>query len=93
MVRLTAKGEEDKRYKKEGEHDYRSEPRGKYRDYDRQNASRYVNVRITPNEQEMIKQAARRRGITTSKYILYLVRADVKREKEELEKKKNDRKR
>jgi len=89
MVRKTANGEIDRRYKEEGQEDYRDKPRGNQRDRDHQRCTRYVNIRITPNEQEMIRSAARRRGITTSKYIMFLVRQDLNKEKEERERKKN----
>ena len=88
MVRKTAEGKVDRRYKEEGKEDYRNKPRGNKRDRDHQRCTKYVNVRITPNEQEMIRQAAKRRGITISKYIMFLVRQDLNKEKEEREKKK-----
>ncbi len=89
MVRKKANGEIDRRYKEEGQEDYRDKPRGNQRDRDHQRCTRYVNIRITPNEQEMIRRAAKRRGITTSKYIMFLVRQDLNKEKEERERKKN----
>ena len=89
MVRKTAEGEIDRRYKLEGQEDYRDKPRGNQRDRDHQRCAKYVNVRITPNEQEMIRHAAKRRGITISKYIMFLVRQDLNKEKEERERKKN----
>lgn len=92
MVRKTAEGKVDRRYKADGQEDYRDKPRGNQRDRDHQRCTKYVNIRITPNEQEMIRRAAKRRGITTSKYIMFLVRQDLNKEKEEIEKrKKNDR--
>lgn len=92
MVRKTAEGKVDRRYKEEGQEDYRDKPRGNQRERDHQRCTKYVNIRITPNEQEMIRRAAKRRGITTSKYIMFLVRQDLNKEKEEIEKrKKNDR--
>lgn len=92
MVRKTAEGKVDRRYKEECQEDYRDKPRGNQRERDHQRCTKYVNIRITPNEQEMIRRAAKRRGITTSKYIMFLVRQDLNKEKEEIEKrKKNDR--
>lgn len=90
MVRKTAEGKIDRRYKEEGKEDYRSKPRGNQRDRDHQRCAKYVNVRITPNEQEMIRSAAKRRGITISKYIMFLVRQDLNKEKEAIEKRKKN---
>lgn len=89
MMRKTANGEKDRRYKEEGQEDYRDKPRGNQREKGHQRCTRYVNIRITPNEQEMIRQAAKRRGITISKYVMFLVRQDLHKEKEERERKKN----
>lgn len=92
MVRKTAEGKVDRRYKEDGQEDYRDKPRGNQRERDHQRCTKYVNIRITPNEQEMIRRAAKRRGITTSKYVMFLIRQDLNKEKEEIEKrKKNDR--
>ena len=92
MVRKTAEGKIDRRYKEDGQEDYRDKPRGNQRERDHQRCTKYVNIRITPNEQEMIRRAAKRRGITTSKYVMFLIRQDLNKEKEEIEKrKKNDR--
>lgn len=91
-MRKTAEGKVDRRYKEEGQEDYRNKPRGNQRERDHQRCTKYVNIRITPNEQEMIRRAAKRRGITTSKYVMFLIRQDLNKEKEEIEKrKKNDR--
>lgn len=90
VSRIRQDEEKDRRYKEEGQEDYRDKPRGKQRERDHQRCTRYVNIRITPNEQEMIRSAARRRGITISKYIMFLVRQDLNKEKDEREKKKSE---
>lgn len=90
VSRIRQDEEKDRRYKEDGQEDYRNKPRGKQRERDHQRCTRYVNIRITPNEQEMIRSATRRRGITISKYIMFLVRQDLNKEKDEREKKKSE---
>lgn len=58
-----------------------NKPRGKQRKRDHQQAKLLMNFRITPNERALIESGAKRRGLTMSSYLLYLVRKDSYRRK------------
>lgn len=48
-----------------------------------QRANLLMNIRVTHNEREMLNACARRRGLTMSAYILWLVRRDARRLKDD----------
>lgn len=65
-------------------------PRGKQRQRDHQQAKLLMNFRVTPNEKALIENGAKRRGLTRSSYLLYLVRKDSYRRKPEEEEETNE---
>lgn len=85
-IRLKKDGTRDMRYSVPGEPNWRDRHKEKQRQREHQRAKKFITIRVTPNERQMISQAAKRRGITLSAYLIYLARVDVGREREEADK-------